>query len=48
MREMGNKLKKIPAEIAVLVSQWMLPPSGRVIMTLYMSTGKSPVNCGTI
>jgi hypothetical protein len=48
MGEMGNNLKKVPAKIAVLISQWMLPPSGCVIMTLNVGTGKSPVHRGSI
>jgi hypothetical protein len=48
MGKMGNNLKKVPAKIAVLVSQWVSSSSGCVIMTLNVGTGKSPVHRGSI
>jgi hypothetical protein len=42
--KMGNDLEKVPAKIAVLVSQWVSSSSGCVIMTLNVGTGESPVH----
>jgi hypothetical protein len=48
MGEMRNDLKKVPAKIAVLVSQWVPPPSGRVIVAIKVGSGQSPVHRGSI
>jgi hypothetical protein len=48
MGEMGNNLEKVPAKIAVLVSQWVPSSSGCVIRTLNVGTGKSPVHRGSM
>ena len=40
---MGHNLKKVPAKIPVLVSQWVSSSSGCEIMTLNVGSGEPPV-----